>query len=216
MIKGGRLNRVSIYTGIKYEPIKQENLIPTVDALRKGDEEAYQRMIEGHIGIAASIAADYATVTSYDPDECMGVALCALCTAVERIKRGLCEHTNYGAYINKTVNGAIYNSLATDYLVKPPLRSEDYKLMIKEKRAFNVALFVELDPTLEQEEQYDLEELFQSNWFTKREQTILRMKYEGYTDKEVASEVGISFQRVAQLRDKLKPLVIKWIKQNGR
>ena len=197
--KGSR--RVSIKAYGKHKQV--EDLVDAVRRLRNGDKGARDEIILGHINLAGSIAATYAAQLKRDPQDIMSVAMLGLCDAVDRIALGSCTHGNFGAYINKCVNGRIDEFVSKDHMIKPcgfrERKNEPYKQATG------------LDRLQYRDQKVDMS-LFESSHFTRREREILQLKYEGHTEGEIAWRLEITQQRVSQILAGLKGAVKRWLK----
>lgn len=224
MIRNSKGYRKSIPGMGKHKRIQPIDLKHEVILLRAGNENASEKIITGHIGLAGSIAARYAYVVHRDPNELLSVAMLGLVEAVDRIKGGACPHDNYGAYIQTCVNGRVSNFLSTDYIVKPPNGEPNYEKLKNAGKGMNPTHFAGSTFFLTNEEKVHeamrqaeseaclLAELMDSTHFTFKEKQILRLSYEGYTNEEIGRIVQHSRSRIQQLKIDLLILVKNWLR----
>ena len=137
-----------------------------------------------------------------------------LVEAVVRMSKVACVHNNYCVYIHKCVNGRVSNFLDADFIVLPPNGKNSYEKLKKEGLGFNPSMFVALTetfPTISVGRL--LEELLESKSFTQQEKDVLRLSYEGYSDREISVILDLGRAKVQRVRQGLKELVKQWLKK---
>lgn len=162
--------------------------------LKLGSVVARDRLIESHVPLILGIAKSYVKRHPDLGEEIISAALENLTKKVERIRTGdsLTENNNIGAFLNKSTTLAIKH-----YLRKVQQLKQRTDLMITnlpQRRTYNDAV-----------EHLLLDEIFSSTEFNDVEKKIIHMRLGGYTDEEIASEVGITQQRVCAIRHKMRP-----------
>ncbi len=234
MLKNSRFNRASIkYSGVKNYRIEKYRLLGLISALREGSQAACDEIILGHIALALSMAARYAYTTNKTQD-ITGVAMVALCDAVDRVRRGVAmkDHNNIDRYIQTYVSGKITNFLKVDHTVRPPLES-DWLKQEYEKHGRKIIWHYFGCHSLEKlqyQSEYDInfhikepgtgdpygvkiiKEILESKQFTRRERFIIKKKVEGYTDKEIATMINTSLSTITKIRLGLKTRMVRLLK----
>lgn len=222
MLRNAKIGRASIqYRGVIKYRIDSNRLLGLVSALRSGSDAAAYEIIVGHLQLTISLAARYAYRNPKKTQDITGVAVLALCDCVERIRTGLSlkNHNNITGYINVYVSGKIDNFLKIDHTVRPPLESDwlirkykehgreflsqyfgtvSYDLIISDPEHF-------LEPhTQDPYEIMYVKEILESKHFTRRERIIMRLRWEGETDAEIASIFGMSTSSITKIRQQLR------------
>lgn len=230
MLRNAKSGRASIpYRGVIKYRIESNRLLGLVSALRSGSYEAANEIIIGHLQLTISLAARYAYRNPKKTQDIAGVAVLALCDCVERIRTGLSlkEHNNIVGYINVYVSGKIDNFLKIDHIVQPPLESDwlireykkhgreflsqhfgtiSYDLIISDPEHF-------LEPhTRELYETMTVKEILESKQFTRRERLIMKLRWEGEIDADIASIIGLSTSSIYKIRQQLRERIERLIK----
>lgn len=238
MLKNSKFNRASIhYSGVKNYRIEKFRLLGLVTALKNGSQEAGDEIILGHIALALSMAARYA-YTNKKVQDITGVAMVALCDAVDRVRRGVAmkEYNEIDRYIQTYVSGKITNFLKVDHTVRPPLESdwlkEEYNKHGREilwhyfgchsldkiqrlNEQFSdthIGHFIKEPGTSDPYAKKHIKEILHSKQFTHRERYIMNKKVEGYTDEEIGKLIGMSTSSITKIRLGLKERVMRLIK----
>lgn len=235
MLRNSRFNRASIkYAGVKKYRIEKYRLLGLISALKEGSQEACNEIILGHIALALSMAARYAYLTNKTQD-ITGVAMVALCDAVDRVRRGVAmkEHNNIDYYIQTYVSGKITNFLKVDHTVRPPLESDwlkrEYEKYGREiiwryfgchsldklqqrSEENNLSYHIKEPGTGNPYSKKIIKEILESRQFTSRERFIMKKKMEGYTDKEISIMIGCGTSTITKIRLGFKNRMVKLLK----
>lgn len=235
MLRNAKMGRASIqYRGVIKYRIDPNRLLGLVSALRSGSDAAAYEIIIGHLQLTISLAARYAYRSPKKTQDITGVAVLALCDCVERIRTGLSlkEHNNITGYIITYVTGKISNFLKVDHTVRPPLESDwllrEYKKHGREFlfQYFGTISYDRIVSATESEIKYKIaephtrdpyeimfvNEILESKHFTRRERIIMRLKWEGETDAEIASIFGMSTSSITKIRQQLRSRVRELMK----
>lgn len=218
MLRNAMINRSSVTTifnnkdDILDDTIKKE----LVKKLKKGDREAADLIIKGHINLVISIATRYINRYPNKEEDLIGEALLTLCKCVSRIRRGhaLEEHTNITGYINICVAGHLHNYVATDFLIKRPLNSDWIIFKIQKygtesiERLFQCVSIDGLDFILTIDRDIT-KEILESRVFTQVELSIIRYRLDEYTDAEIAEFMSMSRSNVRKIRHKLRDRIYR-------
>lgn len=234
MLKNSRFNRASIrYDGVKNYRIEKYRLLGLVTALKEGSQAACDEIILGHIALALSMAARYAYSTNKTQD-ITGVAMVALCDAVDRVRRGIAmkDYNNIDYYIQTYVSGKITNFLKVDHTVRPPLESDWLKQEYEkhgreiiwhyfgchslEKLQYQseskIDFHIKEPGTGDPYSKKIIKEVLESKQFTSRERFIMKKKMEGYTDEEISIMIGASTSTITKIRLGFKDRMVRLLK----
>jgi len=189
---------------------KHHRLPPPITADRlqecmKRIEESKDEIIEGHLRLAMNLVSKFAKCK--ESNDLVGVAFLALVEAVNRLKPNM----NAGAYINKSItwalrkhrfdNHALHASVSTYYRHGPKSRDaisihqNEYEIAIVGRESVG----------------YELFDILGHIAATPLEKEILELRSLGYCDRDVATQLGYSTSRIAQIRQMLYArFLLKW------
>lgn len=226
MLRNAKSGRASIpYRGVVKYRIDPNRLLGLISALRSGSTEAANEIVIGHLQLTISIAARYAYRSPKKTQDIAGVAVLALCDCVERIRtaQSLKEHNNITGYINVYVSGKIDNFLKIDHTVRPPLESDwlireykkygrDFLIQYFGTVSYDLIIATERPPipephTRDPYEIMTVKEILNSKQFTRRERLIMKLRWEGETDAEIAAVFGLSTSSITKIRQQLRQRV---------
>lgn len=122
--------------------------------------------------MTVSIAMIYTKKIPSLGDDFIGVSMLALVRTIRNMKS---LHTNPAAAVNVAVVGACKNLIKDYYNFAPAKVVEEN--FYKNSVSVQSVIF--------------LEEIFNSSKFTDQEKVVLRARYQGYTDEEIAKQLGI-------------------------
>lgn len=165
-------------------------------------------MIEGHIRLAMSLVAEFAMRAPNRTNEMVSVALEALIDGIEMIERGAIDHhsvPNITGYLIMTVRGRISKFLTGDGVFRCDLKTykklkdsgKDMPIVILDLSSRHLRI-----PVLPSSEM-ELKELFNAIAQDKKEKQVLDLRIVGYNDPQIAQMMGLTKQRVAQIRKKI-------------
>lgn len=196
--------------------MKQEELAPLVDQLRQGNEAVKATIIANHMRLAMAIVAKYTGRYPYLIDDMVGAAMMGICQAVDWAPTRLYDN-NITPYIYQTVERHIRDLIETRFVINIPRKT--FKTLYEEEGAFlpivqtiHSTKFDEDNPhddydlldeiALKRVEEYPMffEELLESLALTARERMIIDLLIEDYNQTEIAQLIGVSSERVRQIR----------------
>jgi len=177
--------------------IKPEEIKDLLQRIKDGDRSAKDRLIEGHIRLALSLANKFIKKFPQWEDALVSTAISTLVDKAERVEAGVLVDDNVGAYINSCV------TFALRHLVANKIKEENRKLpKATEDIVYN-------------EETYNLllESIMKSSDFSDREKTLMSLRIEGFNDREIAEKFDppISTQRVCIVRNNLRGKLEKFL-----
>lgn len=166
---------------VDLEPKERSDLLKNV---RSGDQDAFERMILGHMKYAYKIVNDAAQ--RYDAyyliDELFDSAIEGILIAVDRIRRGKLDHDNFTTYIGLWVKGQVSTTLRS--FERRPTKTNK----ILSRTDWEVDFWDQV---------FSLAE----NAF---ERNVLTLRSREYTDKETAEKLNVSASLVFRTRCLLK------------
>jgi len=196
--------------------VAPERLYSLVACLRDGDESVAKEIINGHIGMAISLAKRYTNKDSSRYEDVIATALLALVEAVHRAKTKLTDN-NITPYLYSRVRGQVITYICNDHLIRVPPRTYSKMREVKiqplvktidlredeDRPDDGYNQYVEL---LSVEDDYEIlfMEIIDSLNFSDRERFILDKLVEGYTQREIAEELNCSFQNVSLIQGRIR------------
>ncbi len=215
------VNRRSFESKITLPPRSTpEETTILLNETRAGKSLARQKLIEGHMRLVAAIVSRLARTYPHRTNDLLGEGLLILVDCTNRVafRLAMREHDNFSAYIYKSVYNGLLTFLKKDHTVKIPVNSDWLTLLLQEQgREALIPLFgtveyseAELQSTDEHGDTIYhgsktwglsstskdvtpfLEMLCASDLFTDFEKRIIRARYEGYTDAEIAKKEHVT------------------------
>lgn len=207
--------------------------------LRSGDSQIIEHTILGCLRLAAAISNRHARTNAKRAHDLFGVASLALVEAIDRIVQGkaLTEHNNIGGYLHQFISGRVQDFKITDNVVRIP-RGEGMVALIREQgfeaiqSRFATIPYEERDPddrddtdsaqylmdmeyAQKEDTGYDLsfDDFAGFAKISARDIAILKSRIDGETYEELASQFGLSLQRIAQILTVLKKQLTKYRNQ---
>lgn len=175
-------------------------------ALRLGEPEAKRLVARRFMRMAFSLCSRYA-MTYWDTDELVAEALLTLVESVEMISKGALDHhvpkPNIGGYINMSIYGSL-NKIVTRRLGvnektfrkhggrTPRLVFTDSQAWITDSKSAGSIV-----------ETREIMELMEQS-MKLQEREVFNLRMQGNSDFEIAEMLGLSRQRIQQIRADLK------------
>lgn len=168
--------------------IDSEILLNNVKA---GDQEAFDKMVLGHTGLAVSIVNGYIKRNRviFLVDELDGAAFEGVVVAVDRIKKGHLSHDNFTGYIIYFIHEYIKKLLNKHFQVK--LQQEEPLFPWLKSVSDNDLKLIDLWDQLSKISKTDFEK------------KVIELRSQNYTDREVAEKLNVPKMTVARTRHKL-------------
>lgn len=184
--------------------IDEKVLEQMVQALREGDSDQIQPIINGHIRLAVSLAARYA---KREPESMVSAALFGLCQAVNWAPERLHDN-NITPYIISTIRRYLYDNIKAFEVVHYPKGKEaaiveycsdvntDYIYEGDDEVSGEITKVVYDDP-------YLVDEVIGNLNLRKEEEQALRLKMEGMNHREIGERIGTSTRLVSYMFEKI-------------
>lgn len=176
-------------------------------------KEHVNKLILGHIRFVGSIAAYFTSKVPTKSADIMAYALCRLVEITNRISYNelMKGHTNYDAYLQFTLRREIARYLNQDYIVVPAVNDPRVLEEIRQNREDFIDRYKPrtLSESANATPAVDFPSIVRdlvgnSQMFTTREQELITYKIEGLEDVEIAAKMGITKQRVGQIKEGLR------------
>ena len=136
-------------------------------------------------------------------EDIIGVGQLALVEAVNRKP----DHENIGGYVYMYVKGMILNFVTQNENINAK-RSTKIKKEIDEginiREKYGIIAVPQVEVPQEKQSELDIEFILESKVFTKQERTILRLKYEGFSDDAIGIVLGLRKAWVGRVRNRCK------------
>ena len=179
--------------------VTPEELPDLLYRLRSGDLSAKKRLIEGHTRLVLTIANRFTARYPYLKDQIEETVLMNLVEKIERISSGsaLTKGDNLGGLLNSTSVFKIKELIHNIFSERSKRRNTAIN---KEPTVFNTAL-----------SNLFVDSIMCSSEFTQNEKFIIGQRFQGFNDEEIAICMGVSKQRVALVRVKLRERLDKYL-----
>lgn len=196
--QGGGYRRVLSTENFPFK-IEDKRKLELLKLVRKGNTEAKNELILGHVRLAVSIVDRYIIIYScrHSDDMLDSAAIEGLTVAVNRVEQGHLKHDNVTGYIIKFIHNYISECLRKLPPVYTPrghsypryVGAEMLEIMVQEDNPHALIVVKDLiDCTIRNE----------------RERRIVDLRIIGYTDKEIAKIMDIPQVSVFRIRQTLK------------
>ena len=222
------------------ELITNDLIVQKLEQLRAGDMSVRDDLIIHYLRLVFAIVGRIkANYPQRKHNDLLGSGLLALIECLDSIAKGkgMQAHDNLDAYVHKTIYHEIREFIKTDWIVRPPLNSDWLIAKIEAEGSecltdlFGTTEYFELsEPTGDSYENVnitntgrthglntpspqgliELRDLLDSFYFTPIEKTIILLRVEGITMKEIGERLGIS--KVA-VHKRLNETIIPRLKQ---
>lgn len=191
--------------------IEEAILISLVEKLKAGDVQVIEKIVLSHVQIAQQLAVNWAKRVHAPIDEIEAEALYLLTVAVTAAITGL-QDNNIGPYINTYINRGLLN-----FCYRTRRISASYDKLKKNKIA-HVPLFISFnaesvfkdfeveDPIMidrkgiSNNNMLDMLQILTDVLVDDRERAIVRLRMSGDVDREIAIKLGVSDERIRQIR----------------
>jgi len=186
--------------------ISQEDL---AKAIKENDTEA---IINGHLRFVMKLVSRLSYRAPHKINDLVGVALCALVKGANDLK----SKSNPSGYLNKKITWALRAFLCDDHIIPVPHTTWYGKKMqssIRDPISLSETKTEKIDDELwvtpliavhaKQEVSTEIREILGMLPRNSRDAKIMVMRIQGYTDREIAINLGLSLSRVAQIRNEL-------------
>lgn len=215
--------RIWRVTKKKYLPFKIKNLPSQIEKkeleklviqLRKGDKKVINKIVEGHLCLALSIAARWGYLFANKIDDIVGVAQLELVNATYRAITNL-KDNNITFYLSASIHGAIKEFVENDNVINMPSRTIRYYIKKGDIRADNIPKEISLleqNPEFElrdqasyivpeitkdnEEKLIEVQELINKITNDYLEKKIIFLRAQGYTYDEIGPKVGYSSTKI--------------------
>ncbi|KKN01676.1 hypothetical protein LCGC14_1125410 [marine sediment metagenome] len=177
-------------------PFALQNLAQPLDDEEKINvlkTENWNLLTESHMRLGCSIAGRYVRLGG-NSDEMVSAAMLGIAVAVDRIKKGIITHVNVTGYIIHYIHQQCIETLRLDCVIPVP-QNNDTKIIRCPFTDSNSGL-----TTTNIGELYDTIEYITH---TELEKDIVFLRQQGYTDIEVADNLGIGRSTVIRTRKRL-------------
>lgn len=183
------------------------------------------KLIEGHIGLTISIVGRYANYLPKKTDDMLGVGLLALTEAVNDYQEAA-KDNNITPYIVSCIHGKIANYtkvnysvvIKTRYQIDKEVKAEKDKETTEKQETTEYCSFEEMkdiEPTVVDSDRllFEFDEKLLSLNLTRFETLVFKYLSQGWSQQEIATEMGFTRQRICQVRaellQKLEPYYYK-------
>jgi DNA-directed RNA polymerase specialized sigma24 family protein len=183
-----------------------DEAIALADQVRMGNVEARERMILGYTALVMHKVDSWLSVfptLTYLRDDMVSEGFCAVTKAINKIAEGdLPETNNPTGYVSVAIHNGISNFAMDEAIIRVPRSVEPDQRASVSARVF-AGLDSDMAATMDHEELVDLKDMLDSLCQTEYDRAIMDLRTRGYTDAEVASELGLPPTTVYMLRREL-------------
>ena len=177
-------------------PFSQQGLVPPLDDAEKIcilKTKNWHLLIESHMRLGCAIAGRYVRLGG-DSDEMVSAAMLGITVAVDRIKRSLITHNNVTGYIIHYIHQHCAEALCLDRVIPIPQHNDTKIIVCPITNSVIIATGTRIG---------ELYETLEHITHTEVEKNIVFLRQQGYTDVEVANNLGISRSTVTKTRKRL-------------
>jgi DNA-directed RNA polymerase specialized sigma24 family protein len=183
-----------------------DEAIALADQVRMGNAEAREHMILGYTKLVMHKVESWLSVfptLEYLSDDMVSEGLLAVTKAVNKIAEGdLPETNNPTGYVSVAIHNGISNFAMDEATIRVPRSVAPDQRASVSARVFE-GLETDMAATMDHEELVDTKDILDSLCQTEYDRAIMDLRARGYTDAEVASQLGIPPTTVYMLRREL-------------
>jgi len=218
-IKGHKKYGIAHELGNLPSPLPEQELIYQIKKLREGDIHARDIIIMGHMRLGVTIAARYASYFPDSREDILAEMYCGILDAIGKVDR--LKDNGISGWIVSHIHGHIANFLRENKLIHIPRSSDvkhyfhsyfsmEYGKEDEDNTAYVYSGPISILPFTVDDDKLVVTDFL--NHLSKREAKIVQMKMEGYTDREIASKIGLTASRIGQI---LKEVAMIWERKHG-
>lgn len=188
--------------------LEEQRLRILTQRLRSGQETAEERqeIAKGHIRLAIQIAGRYVSVAPTKSDDLVSCGLFGIAYAINKAQEKLVDD-EITPWIVACIHRFCHRFLTTDQIVRvPPTTYADWKkrgMPLPEKISTHL-LDENKIPGCNSGHLYDIKEMLELSAKDEEDRTIIRMRSEGYRDREIAERLKMSVSYICAKRSKIE------------
>lgn len=183
-----------------------DEAVALADQVRMGNVEARERMILGYTALVMHKVDSWLSVfptLAYLCDDMVSEGFYAVTKAINKIAEGdLPETNNPTGYVSVAIHNGISNFAMDEATIRVPRSVAPDQRASVSVRVFE-GLETDMAAMMDHEELVDLKDILDSLCLTEYDSAIMDLRTRGYTDAEVASELGLPPTTVYMLRREL-------------
>lgn len=168
-----------------------DSVFAAIEQARLGDDSARERMILGYTKLVLSKVATWVTLfpqVSHLSDDMVSEGLLAVVKSVDvLIKEGDPDEGSPTAYVHTSIINNIGHFLEDEMTIRIPRTAEDGPTAIPVDD-YDLAVPAHEDGALAA---IDLMDSFEAACVTQQDRDILHLRIKGYTDQEIANQLGL-------------------------
>ncbi len=172
--------------------------------------ENWNLLIESHMRLGCSIAGRYVRLGG-NSEEMVSAAMLGITVAVDRIKKGIITHVNVTGYIIHYIHQHCAEALRSDCVIPVP-QNNDTKIVVSpldrdpDHNRYPGIIICPITDNSVKVDSTRMGELYETIEYithTELERDIVFLRQQGYTDVEVADNLGIGRSTVTKTRKRL-------------
>lgn len=183
-----------------------DEAIALADQVRMGNVEARERLILGYTALVIHKVDSWLSVfptLTYLEDDMRSEGFLAVTKAVNKIAEGdLPETNNPTGYVSVAIHNRISNHVMDEATIRVPRSVAPDQRASVSARVFE-GLESDMAATMDHEELVDTKDILDSLCQTEYDSAIMDLRTRGYTDAEVATQLGLPPTTVYMLRREL-------------
>jgi hypothetical protein len=178
------------------------------------DKESKEKIVYGHLRLVMKLVSIFVGRASREKQELIGVAFLALVEAVDDLAiKGIVKPEEAGAYINKSVTWALRVYLCEGHLIRIPRASYHRSPNAGLRDPESIHTVNGVIPLIDAYRPVspELKDIIDGLAETGIEKQVIILRSRGFSDTDVANQLGYTKQRIGQIRKLLyERFLTKW------